>query len=421
MHILILTQYYPPEVGAAQNRLSGLAISLREAGHTVTVLTAFPNYPTGAIYEAYKNRLIAKEIQDGITIVRTWLYTRQNLQFVGRLIHYLSFSALALFASIFKVDQEDVVITECPPLFVGIAGWLISRMKKAKFVLNVSDLWTDSAVDIGMLKNGRLISVALRGETFLYQHADLITGQTQGIVDTIRSRVRQTPVALITNGVDQAFFSKTESLLVKEQRNGRAPSEKFIVGFAGLHGLMQDLETVVETASLLRENEHIAFVLYGDGPKKEKLIRLSKEAQMQNITFFPPEPSKRMPEIFTSFDAMLIPLKNLPILKGAIPCKMLEAMAAAVPILLLAEGEAKNLVQQAECGIVLAPGNAKLLAEAVRELYHNDSFRRRLGLNGRQYAFEHYNRQGINKKFEGLLDKVFQGEHICIKEVCMHP
>jgi glycosyltransferase involved in cell wall biosynthesis len=421
MRILIVTQYYPPEIGAAQNRLSRLATSLREAGHTVTVLTALPNYPKGAIYEGYTNGLVATEIKDGITIIRTWLYTKQNLQFVGRLIHYLSFSMLALIVSVFKIGRQDIVITECPTLFAGIAGWVISKMKRAKFVLNVSDLWTDSAVDLGMLKNNTLISIALRVEKFLYQHAHLITGQTQGIVNSIRARVGQTPVALITNGVDQDFFSRAESLHMKEQRNGEMPLGKFIVGFAGLHGLMQDLETVMEAARLLREDKHIAFVLYGDGPKKEKLIRLSKEAQIQNVTFLPPQPAERMPEIFSSFDAMLVPLKDLPILRGAIPCKMLEAMGAAVPILLLAEGEAKNLVLQAECGIVLAQENPKLLAEAVRELYHNDSFRRRLGQNGRRYTLEHYNRQRINKRFEDLLAKVFHGERIGITETCMHP
>src|SRR5262249_24476601 len=151
--------------------------------------TALPNYPKGTIYEGYKNRLLLSEIQDGITIIRTWLYTKQDLQFIARLIHYLSFSVLALFVSVFKIRRQDIVITECPPLFAGITGWLISKMKKAKFVLNISDLWTDSAVDLGMLKNSTLISVALRVEKFLYQHAHLITGQTQGIVDTIRSRV----------------------------------------------------------------------------------------------------------------------------------------------------------------------------------------------------------------------------------------
>src|SRR5262245_5904059 len=194
MRILILTQYFPPEIGAAQNRLSGLANFLKEAGHTVTVLTALPNYPKGTIYEGYKNRLFVSEVKDGVTIIRTWLYTKQNLQFLGRLIHYLSFSALALLVSVFKIRRQDIVITECPSLFAGVAGWLISQMKRAKFVLNVSDLWTDSAVDLGMLKNGILVSIALHVEKFLYQRAYLVTGQTQGIVDSIRSRVRHTPI-----------------------------------------------------------------------------------------------------------------------------------------------------------------------------------------------------------------------------------
>jgi len=412
MRILILTQYYPPEIGAAQNRLYGLAIFLNGVGHTVTVLTALPNYPTGVIYDGYKNRLVVKEIRDGLTIVRTWLYTRQNLQFVGRLIHYVSFSALALIASIFKVGRQDIVITECPPLFAAIAGWLISKMKNAKFVLNVSDLWTDSAVDLGMLKNSVLVAIALRGEKFLYQHACLITGQTQSIVNTIRLREHRTPVALITNGVDQEFFGKTEEFNAEKWRNGRRPSGRFIIGFAGLHGLFQDLETVIEAARLLRDEKGIAFVLYGDGPKKKELIRLSKEAKLQNITFFPPQPAKRMPEVFTSFDLMLVPGKNVPISRGAVPCKMLEAMAAGVPILISFEGEAGKLVHQAQCGILVAPEDPKLMSEAVRELYHDDSLCARLGQNGRQYALEHYNRQDINKTFEELLVKVFHDEHI---------
>jgi glycosyltransferase involved in cell wall biosynthesis len=416
MRILILTQYYPPEVGAAQNRLSRLAAYLREAGHTVTVLTALPNYPTGSIHEGYKNRLVVREVLDGVSVIRTWLYTKQGLRFVGRLAQYLSFSILACVVSVVNISRQDIVIAECPSLFTGMAGWLISKMKRAKFALNVSDLVTDGAVALGMLKNGTLISMSLRAEKFLYTHAYLITGQTQGIVDTIRTRTPRTPVALITNGVDPEFFTRAKALLVKERENGETLSGKFIVGYAGLHGLAQGLETVVEAARLLRDDVDIEFHLYGDGPKKQELIRLSKEGQIQNITFFSPQPAKRMPEIFVSFDVMLVPLKNLPIHRGAIPSKLLEAMAAAVPILLLAEGEAKNIVQQAECGVVLAPENPQLLAEAVRELYHNDSLRKRLGQNGQQYSYRHYNCQRINKRFEGLLAKVFHGERIDIPE-----
>jgi len=416
MRILLVTQYYPPEVGAAQNRLSGLAMSLKEAGHTVTILTALPNYPKGAIYDDYKKHLFLTEVKDGVTIVRTWLYTRQNLQFFRRLAHYFSFSAMALMVSIFKVGRQDIVLTESPPLFAGIVGWLISKIKRAKFALNISDLWTDSAVEIGMLRNTTLISMALRGEKFLYRHAHLITGQTQGIVDCIRSRMPGSPVALMTNGVDQEFFIRTGELRTSDRRAEPISSKKFIVGFAGLHGHMQDLETVIEAARLLRNNEHICFVFYGDGPKKQKLVNMVQEGQIKNVAFSPPQPANRMPEIFSSFDAMLIPLKNLPILKGAIPCKMLEAMAAAVPILLLAEGEAKSVIQQADCGIAVAPENAKLLADAILELYNNESLRRRLGQSGRQYALKHYDRRSINKRFEGLLLNVFRNKKITIPE-----
>jgi glycosyltransferase involved in cell wall biosynthesis len=401
MHILIVTQYYPPEIGAAQNRLSGLAIFLQKAGHTVTVLTAMPNYPTGEIYHEYRNQLVVRETRNGVAVVRTWLYVKQNLTFASRLIHYLSFSAMALFVSTYTISRQDIVLTESPPIFLGLAGWIISKFKRAKYALNVSDLWTDSAVDLGVLKNRSVISMALRFEKFLYKQACLITGQTQGIVETIRTRTSNAPVALITNGVDEEFFTRADHLNSHEQQD----AGRFIVGFAGLHGLMQDLDTVLEAARLLREKGDIAFVFYGDGPKKEALIQQVGEGHIENVTFFPPQPADQMPKIFTSFDAMLVPLKDLPILRGAIPCKMLEAMAAGVPILLLAEGEAKRLIEQAECGIAIPPENAKLLAAAVTNLYHDSSLRTRLGKNGRQYALEHYNRQRINKRFEELLCK----------------
>ena len=415
MRILFLTQYYPPEVGAAQNRLSRLATFLKQSGHTVTVLTALPNYPIGAIYEGYKDRLVVGEIKDGITVIRTWLYTRRNLKFVGRLINYLSFSGMALLVSMYKVGRQDIVIAESPPLFVGAVGFIISNMKKAKFVFNVSDLWTDSAIDLGMLKNSILIGMAQRVENFLYRKADLITGQTQGIVDKIQSRVNNRPIALITNGVDQAHFGQAADQYANRRRNG-SPVKRFSIGYAGLHGLMHDLESVIEAADLLRAYEDVFFVFYGDGPRKEKLIQLAKEARIRNIVFYPPQPVGRMPEIFGSFDAMVIPLKRLGVLKGAIPFKMLEAMAAALPIVLAGEGEAEKLVRDAECGIVVEPENPKSLAEGLLELYHNESCRRRFGENARDYVLQHYDQRQISTKFAHLLSKVVYGEeHVALE------
>jgi glycosyltransferase involved in cell wall biosynthesis len=412
MRILIVTQYYPPEGGAAQNRLSCLATYLKESGHTVTVLTALPNYPTGEIFDGYKGRLVVGEDFDGICIIRTWLYTKPNLRFVGRLANYLSFSGLALLVSIYKVNRHDIVIAECPSLFVGIAGFIISRIKRAKFVFNVSDLWVDSAVDLGMLKSSALIGLARYVENFLYRNADLITGQTEGIVNTIKARINNKPVELITNGVDVGRFRSATDLASNKMGEELHSVGRFVIGYAGLHGLMQDLETVIKTAILLREYEDILFVFYGEGPKKEKLIRMSTEAGLQNVMFYPHQPVQRMPEIFASFDAMVIPFRQLPILKGAVPCKMIEAMAAALPILLAGEGEAKNLVEKAHCGIVIEPENPRLLAEGLLELYRSDSYRRKLGQNGRQYTLQHYDRRHINGKFADLLSKAVSGENI---------
>ena len=410
MRILILTQYYPPEVGAAQNRLSCLARFLKRAGHSVTVLTAVPNYPSGNIHAQYRNRLIVEEVEEGITVLRTWLYTRPGLRFFGRLANYLSFSALALVMAVNKVGRQHVVITECPPLFTGFSGFFISKLKRAKFAFNISDLWTDSAVDLGMLKNKTLIALAHRMELFLYQRADLITCQTQGIVSGVRARVPEATIALVTNGIEGDFFRKTDDARGRRLQRSYTASGKFVVGYAGLHGLMQDLETVVDAARLLRDNDRVAFAFYGDGPQKVKLMRRVSEERLENVEFFPPQPVDRMPEIFAGFDAMVVPLRDLPVLKGAIPCKLLEAMAAGVPIVLAALGEAKHVVEAGRCGIVVLPEAPQLMADAICALHHNEPMRVSFGQNGRQHAFEHYNRDRINERFEVMLSGLCSGE-----------
>jgi glycosyltransferase involved in cell wall biosynthesis len=408
MRILIVTQYYRPETGAAQNRLSHLAGHLQAAGHAVTVLTAMPNYPTGEIYEGYQNRLVLDDDKDGMRIIRTWIYTRKSLSFTGRVANYLSFACLAIVFSIWKIGRHDIVIAESPSLFAGMAGLIISRMKSARFILNVSDLWPQSIVDLGLLKNRRLVRLAEWLEQCLYRNANLITGQTQGIVEAIRARVSN-PVVLMTNGVDGKRFlgsSHTVAMTYEECAN------KFVIGYAGLHGLMQDLDTVIEAARLLRDYKDLLFVFYGDGPKKEGLISLAKAAQIDNVRFYASRPADRMPETFASFDVMVVPLRRLAILKGALPCKMFEAMASAVPILLAGEGEAKRLVCDAQCGIVVEPEHPASIVDAIWRLYRSDADRMRFGRNGRQYVLQHYDRDHIHRRFETLLTKVHCRETI---------
>ncbi len=406
MHILFLTQYFPPEVGAPQNRLSDLARRLVQAGHYVTVLTALPNYPTGKIFKEYQGRLIVKEESDGVKVIRTWIYASKTKAFVRRLMNYFSFVMSSLIVGMWQVGRQDYIVVESPPLFLGISGFLLSRIKGAKLVFNVSDLWPESAIAMGVLRNKTLIRLSQWLEEFLYRHSHLITGQTQGIVENIHSRCPNKRIALITNGVDTAIFGlKTRP---RENRNIKRKfelEEKFVIGYAGLHGLAQGLETVIRTAGILVVQQDLLFAFFGDGPEKEKLQRIVEQAHLTNVRFYPSQPNSLMPEIYSCFDVAIIPLKRLPLFKGALPSKIFEAMAAALPIIGAVEGEARILIEKAQAGVVVEPEDAQAMVEAVLRLHKDSVYRSSLGENGRRYVMEHYDREQIAKKFERLLSE----------------
>jgi glycosyltransferase involved in cell wall biosynthesis len=404
VRILILTQYYPPETGAPQNRLSDLAQRLYQAGHEVTVLTALPNYPRGEIFEDYRGCLLMEEAVSGVKIVRTWIYATPKKDFVRRLLNYFSFVFTSFALGFWKVGSPEVVIVESPPLFLGISAWLLAFFKNARLVFNVSDLWPDSAVAMGILSNKSLIRWSRRLEEFLYQRSFLITGQTQGIVDNIQSRFADKRVALITNGVDvKRFLLPSTGNQKNEIKREFGLADKFVIGYAGLHGLAQGLDTVVHAARLLRSNRDLVFAFFGDGPEKEKLVRLAHEFELRNLYFFPSQATARMPAIIGSFDLALVPLRRLELFKGALPSKMFEAMAAAVPMIVSVDGEARALVQRARAGVFVEAENPEAMAGAILELRQDRERLAAFGMNGRQYVLEHYDRQKIAENFERLL------------------
>ena len=404
VRILILTQYYPPERGAPQNRLSDLAQRLERAGHDVTVLTALPNYPRGEIFKEYHGRFQFEERCAGVRVVRAWIYATQKKTFVRRLLNYFSFVFSSFVLALWKVRSQDVVIVESPPLFLGISGFLISLCKNAKLIFNVSDLWPDSAVAMGILSNKSLIHLSRWLEEFLYKHATLITGQTQGIVDSIQSRFTDKQVELITNGVDVRAFGRASNSNEKSRiKDEFGFGDKFVIGYAGLHGLAQGLETVVQAAGMLSAQENLLFAFFGDGPEKEILMQLADDSKLTNIRFYPSQESSLMPMILASFDLALIPLRKLDLFRGALPSKMFEAMAAEVPIIVSIEGEARELVERAQAGIAIQPENPGAMACAILQLYQNREQLTVFGRNGRRYVVEHFDRQKIAENFEGLL------------------
>ncbi|NFV12588.1 glycosyltransferase family 4 protein [Clostridium sp. FAM 1755] len=402
MKILFLTQYCPPEVGAPQNRIFEFAKQLKKFGHEVTILTAMPNYPKGEIFNDYKGKKIVKEELEGIKIVRTSIYATKDKSFIKRLRNYLSFTFSSVFTGSKYIDNQDVIITESPPLFLGWSGYVLSKRKKAKFIFNVSDLWPESAVKLDVLHNKFLIKASTWLEEFCYKKAAGVTGQTKGIVDNIVNRgFDKNKVHLITNGVDTEFFKK-------ENRDEKLRKEweinnKFAVCYAGIHGLAQGLEVIVNAADILKKEKDIQFVFIGDGPEKDKLINIVKEKNLTNVSFQPVQLKPNMPRIIASMDATVVPLKKLDLFKGALPSKMFEALASELPIVLAVEGEAEKLINEANGGITVEPENAKEIAQAVLKLYKDKELKQKLGENGRRYVIEHYSRESITRKLETIL------------------
>ncbi len=327
MKILFLTQYCPPEVGAPQNRIFEFAKQLKKFGHEVTILTAMPNYPKGEIFDEYKGKKIVKEELEGVKIVRTSIYATKDKSFIKRLRNYLSFTFSSVFTGSKYIDNQDVIITESPPLFLGWSGYVLSKRKNAKFIFNVSDLWPESAVKLNVLHNKFLIKASIWLEEFCYKKAAAVTGQTKGIVDNIINRgFDKKKVHLITNGVDTEFFKK-------ENRDEKLRKEwkidnKFAVCYAGIHGLAQGLEVIIDAAEILKEEKDIQIVFIGDGPEKSKLMDMVKEKRLTNVSFNPVQSKPNMPRIIASMDATVVPLKRLDLFKGALPSKMFEALAS---------------------------------------------------------------------------------------------
>ena len=399
VRITILTQYYPPEIGAPPNRLSELAKSLKGFGHSVTVLTAMPNYPTGKIYPGYSGMWL-RETLDGIPVIRSFIYPTQSVGLIKRLSSYFSFVVSSVLAGVLLLPKSDILMTESPPLFLGMAGFVLSRVKRARFIFNISDLWPESAVELDIIARGSVshrLSTLL--ELFLYRRAWLVSGQSKGILENISRRVPAIRTFHLSNGVDCRRFadSTMRNASVAAQRQG----DECLVVYAGLHGIAQGLDQVLEAARELTGSKNVRFVLIGDGPEKERLQGRAAILQLHNVTFLPPVPASEIPGILFAADIVLVSLKQE--ITGAVPSKLYEAMAAGKPIVLIARGEAAEIIRNADAGYVVEPGNTSELVHAIEQLLSDQGIQKIMGDNGRDAAIRLYDRPSIARKFNEYL------------------
>lgn len=401
MHVAILTQYYPPEIGAPQARLSELAAHLIAAGHEVTVLTAMPNYPTGKIQAGYRG-LLRRHEQDGARVIRTFIYPTQRADFVHRLLNYFSFVFSSALLGSFLLKRPDYLLVESPPLFLGLTGFWLSRLKRARLIFNVSDLWPESAVRLGVVRAGSLayrLSAWL--ERFCYRRAWCVTGQSQSILADITRRFPDCQTFSLSNGVDTALFSPAHASELPRQI--MADGAACVAFYAGLHGLAQGLDQILQAAERLQDDAGLRFVLIGDGPEKQALQQQAQATGLDNILFYDPLPKWKIPPLVASADIVLVPLKlHLP---GAVPSKLYEAMASARPVVLVADGEAAHIVRAHEAGFVVEPGDIAGIVSAIQTLRQQPALRQRLGANGRRAAETCFDRIEIATRFISFLEE----------------
>jgi len=412
MNITFITHYFPPEVGAPQARIYELAKLLMKYGDNVTVLTGFPNYPTGIIPKEYRHKIFQKEKLDGINVVRTWVYATPNKGFIRRIINHLSF-AMSSVLGIVGLGKCDIVIAESPPLFVGIAGYIISKLKKAFYIFNVADLWPQSAIELGMLRNRLLTKVAQLIESFIYWKADKIFAVTPGIMDALIKRdLPKDKIRLITNGVDTDFFKPLPpNALIRKKLCLHNLDEKFIVLYAGTHGLSHGLDTVMKAAQLLSYKKDIVFLFVGDGAEKSKLIYRAQKHSLSNVIFWDTQPRSFIPSIISAANVCLVPLRKLPVFKGALPSKIFEAMACECPIILGVEGIAKDLIMRANAGICVEPENPDDLVKAILKLYNDRDLAVNLGKNGRSFVMRNFERDKIVRELRSILIELIDRKH----------
>lgn len=403
LRVMFLTQYFPPEIGAPQIRMFELAKRLDQAGDAVTVVTGFPNYPTGVIQDGYRGRFSMEERMDGVRVVRRWLFATPNAGFFKRLVNQFSFSLSSLLGAR-TVGPVDVIFVQSPPLPIGIAALVYARLKRAPFVFNVSDVWPQSAVELGMLRNRFAIRLAEMLEMHIYRRAARVTVPTKGILESLAARgVPRSKLFLLTNGVDTAIYQPRPPDPALAQKLGLDGHKVFL--YAGTHGLSQGLDVILEAAKLTRDPD-VLYVLAGEGADKAALVKKASDEGIRNVRFLPNQPKPSMPALLSSTYAAIVSLRPLDVFRSALPSKMFESMAVGQPLVAALWGEGAEVVREAECGLVTTPGDAAQLRDAVETLAHEPERARALGSNGRRYVDEHFNRDKIALRLRELLKEV---------------
>jgi glycosyltransferase involved in cell wall biosynthesis len=380
LRILLLSQYFPPEIGATQSRMQAFAEYLAARGHDVTVICEMPNHPQGIIPRRYRGLLVADDSSNDYRVLRVRVMASPEKTQRTRMAFYLSYmSGAAAVGSI--VERPDVVFATSPPLFAGAAGLAIARSKRAPFVLDVRDLWPAAAVSLRQIGGGASLAAAEWLERRLYRGAAAVTAVTQPFCSHIDGIRGSNDTVLLPNGTLDLFFDDVPAV---DRTELGVSNGSFLVIFAGMHGIAQALPTVLDAAEQL--GPKVDFALVGDGPIKPFLVEAANARNLENVHFHDQMPLERMPAVLSAGDALLVPLSAHPTFRSFVPSKLLDFMAVGRPVVLSAGGEAERMLEAAHAGVTAKPEDAESLSDAIESLLADPAAASAYGESGRAFA-----------------------------------
>ena len=404
MKILFLSHYFPPEVNAPASRTYEHCKSWVKQGHDVTVVSCVPHHPMGKAYPGYQNKWWSEEYKDGIRAIKIKTYITANEGFLKRTLNYIIYMIMCILISPF-LSKADVVISTSPQFFNGLAGYFVSRIKRTPWLLEIRDLWPESILAVGAIKNKKIIKFLEYLEIFTYKKADCIVPVTKAFKKhIINLGICEKKVHVIRNGVNLDLYKNERSY--DPLINSWGLDDKFVVSYIGTHGMAHGLDTILKAAEILRSDESIIFLMVGDGSERERLLKIVSDKKLSNLIMKPQQPKKHMPAVWSITDVSLVLLKKLDLFKTVIPSKIFECMAMSVPIILGVEGEVKDIIKSANTGLCIEPESSEELSKAIVRLKNDHFLTKSLGENGRVCVEREFNREILANEYLKILEKI---------------
>lgn len=407
MRTLIVTHYFPPEIGAPQARLSDLARLWSEAGDDVTVLTGMPNHPTGVVPPEYRGRRSVVEHTEGHRVVRTWLYATPNEGIVKKTLGHLSFMATSVALGARRSGRADVVVVSSPTFFSIFSAWALARLKRARLVVEVRDLWPAIFVELGVLTNRQAIWLLERLELWAYRTADAVVVVSEGFRDDlVRRGIKAEKVHTIRNGVDLGRFQPGGDPGPGRKHLGVRDGDALVL-YVGAHGISHDLETIAEAAARLGDRRvHLAFV--GEGSAKDDLARRVDELDLTNVSLHRGVDRHEVAGLLAAADICLVPLRDIPLFTTFIPSKIFEYFGAGKAVIGAVRGEPAEILREGGA-VVVDPGDADALANAIALLADDPGRRASMGEQGRAYVAGHFDRRELSGSYRTILRGLVDG------------